>query len=251
MSLHFRAFPTTLERRGQHELSGRLVPYGEVADVLDVVDGKPEIYREGFRRGAFADHLALMATNKGVRNRIHLVHRHEGGLGQIGQFKAIRDEPDGLWGDAVLLPTKADDVEMLLDMGVDELSIEFRLTGAANTVTEDGVRWRTRAHLEQVALEPKGAYSNARVMAYRAEIDDEQRAAAEAAAAAAAAEAKVKADEELLTAQALVAEAQAAEAAERKRQWDLLTGRLDADMAKQRELVKAYGLTQPGGFRRG
>jgi HK97 family phage prohead protease len=235
----YRAVPATIANT-EGVLSGRLVPYDVVADVVDFVDGKPDIYREGFRRGAFDGQLANGQRNKGVFTRIGLIHRHEGGLGYLGPFTSLREGDDGLYGNIKVVPTKAQDVAALLSEGIDELSIEFRLrsgTGIENTVTDaQGVRWRTCVHLDQVALEPNGAYSSAQVLAYRQEVD-------ELVAAGAAQD-----DEAQREADALAAvQASAAEAEARKRSWDEMMERLPTEMERQQELVKTYGVTVPSG----
>lgn len=237
----FRAFPATIQQRGPRQLTGRLVPYNLPADVLDELPtGKVDIYREGFRRGAFDGQLQTGTRNKGVFTKIGLIHRHDGGLGYLGPFTRLREEADGLWGDVNVLPTKADDVGALLEDGIDELSIEFRLRPGADStiVDEQGVRWRTRVHLDQVALEPKGAYSTAQVLQYRAAQDEMQE--------------QEQAEEEAER-QRLADEAEKAEAAlavrdaerERKRLADEMAQRLEAEVAKQEQLVKEYGLTLP------
>lgn len=209
-----RAFPAQIERTGPRQLTGRLVPYDEPTDVLDVLPDGVDIYREGFRYGAFAPQANT--TEKGVLTRIGLVHRHEGGLGYLGNFTALREERDGLYGDVAILRSKAGDVEDLLDAGVRELSIEFHPPGAGHTeVDEAGIRWRTRAHLHRVALEPQGAYSSAQVLAFRAEVDHRQ------------------------------VEHAGDELAARRRRWDELTGRLPALEARQAEMVRQYGITRP------
>lgn len=251
----FREFPvrieqTEIEPSGHRRLAGRLVPYGAVADVLDELpDGNLDIYQEGFRRGAFSPQAG--SKEPGVIRKIGLVHRHgASGLGYLGPFVALREESDGLYGIARIMPTLEENVQALLDEGVDSLSVEFRLARADHTEVIDGVRWRTRAHLDQVALEPKGAYSRAQVLAYRAELDSEQRAQAEAAAqaeaerqAAEAAEAEERERAER--------EAKDAEEAERRRaEWNELTERLPSEVEKQQQLVREYGVTQPGGYAR-
>lgn len=172
---HLRAYPTSIQATGDDNggrvLTGKLVPYDTASMVLDwLPDGKPDIYHEGFRRGAFGPQVD--SNNKGVWHKISLIHKHEGGLGFLGSFIALREEVDGLYGDAKIVRTKTTDVEDLLDMGVNELSVEFRLPTIDSTqVDGNGVRWRVRAHLDQVALEPKGAYSSAQVLQFRAELD--------------------------------------------------------------------------------
>lgn len=222
-----RAFPAHIERTGTRHLTGRLVPYNEPTDVLDQLpDGRLDIYREGFRPGAFRGQID--GRGKGAFSRVSLVHRHDrGGLGYLGPFTALRDEPDGLYGDVAIVRSKADDVQDLLDNGVADLSVEFRVPPTGATEEDDGVRWRVRAYLDQVALEAKGAYTGAEVLAYRAQVDEHQHEIAQA-------------DEAVRLAEA--------EAAARRQRWAELAGRLDAEQARQAELVRTYGVTVPGGF---
>lgn len=241
--VHYRAVPAELHLRaeplpnGARQMTGRLVPYNVVATVLDETPAGREIYQEGFRPGAFDGQVTNGSTNRGILSKISLIHRHEGGLGFLGPFVALREMPDGLWGDANVVPSKADDVAALIRDGVQELSIEFRVPKADGTsVTDDGVRWRTRAYLEQVALEPKGAYSTAQVLAFRKEVEEAELEEAEAAAE------KSEADQALE-----LAEATQAAVLQRRQQWDELTGRIDALMTEQEKLVRHYGVTQPGG----
>lgn len=237
-----RAFATTLEAAeptadGRRQLTARLVPYNVDTVVVDEFNGQQDVYREGFRSGAFDPQVS--ARGQGIVNKIGLVHRHEGGLGYLGPFIGLRDEPDGLYGDVAVLRTKTTDVEDLLDAGVRQLSIEFRLPGGAradNTVLVNGVRWRTRAHLDQVALEPRGAYHDAEVLAFRSEQDELDAAA--------------RAEEERLAEEAAAAEVAAAEAEERKKRWDAMSDRLDGELDAQRKLVEQYGVTQVSGWQR-
>ena len=241
-----RAFPVTINRNGTH-LTGRLVPYNLVTDVADPMDnGDFDIYREGFRPGAFAPQVK--SSEPGVVRKIGLIHRHDGGLGYLGPFVGLREQPDGLYGDVRIMPTKADDVAALLDEGVRELSVEFRLPKIDHTVELDGVRWRTKAHLDQVALEPKGAYSTAQVLAYRNEMDEQAKAQAQAEEQRKADEAAEQQRQADSQAEHERREREADEALERRRRWDELTGRLDGEIDKQREIVKTYGVTQPGGI---
>ena len=240
---YIRAYPVTVERTGPRTLTGRLVPYNQIANVADPRDdGSFDIYQEGFRPGTFGHQVN--SPHAGVIRKIGLIHRHDGGLGFLGPFVALREQPDGLYGDVRILPTKADDVASLLEEGVNELSVEFRLPTKGHTEVDDkGVRWRTRAHLDQVALEPVGAY-DARVTAYRSEVDElarEQQEREEAerkeAEEKAAKEAEEKATRERI-------EAEAREAADRKRRFDELAARVPADAAKQQELARTYGVTR-------
>jgi HK97 family phage prohead protease len=233
---YLRAFPSDIQRSGPRQLTGRLVPYGVVADVLDELPGgQIDIYKEGFRFGAFGPQVNT--RERGVFAKIGLIHRHDGGLGYLGPFADLQEQDDGLYGNVSVLRSKADDVEDLLAAGVGELSVEFRLAKANHTeIDDDGVRWRTRAHLDQVALEPRGAYTTARVLAYRAEIDAQQ---------AEQSEVDTKAEADAARQAELEAQVQASE--DRRRRWDELTTRLDSEKERQDQLIKQYGFTQPGG----
>jgi HK97 family phage prohead protease len=228
-STHIRAFSTQLVQSSTRELVGRFVPYDLATDVLDELPGGGiDVYKEGFRRGSFA--TQANSKEPGVLRRISLQHAHEGGLGYLGPVTELRDESDGLWGTVAVLRSKASDVEDLLASGVSELSVEFRLPAQGqNTVEEGGVRWRTKAHLDSVALEARGAYRGAEVMAYRAEMDAVAAQEAEARAAAESAQAEVQADLDA--------------AVERRRRWEELTGdRLTATVARQVEFETRYGV---------
>lgn len=261
MTHYFRAVPApvlgSVSRNGQRFLTGRLVPYGVIAQVLDELpDGKVDYYREGFRSGAFGPQAGPTVIDKLSKIGLHHTHEQGGGLGYLGPFVGLRDEPDGLYGDVRIMPSLIDNVNALLESGVDELSIEFALPSrSTNTeVDGDGVRWRTRAHLHKVALEPKGAYSTARVLAFRAEAD-EQAAAEAAATEAAEAEAKAKQAEADAEALASAKERQRAEAAQeateaRRRRWAELTDRVIPELEHQRALARDLGLTIPSGYRR-
>lgn len=232
---YLRAFPAQMERSGR-TLTGRLVPYGEPTYVMDVLpDGKRDIYKEGFRGGAFGPQANT--KERGIVAKVSLIHAHEQGLGFLGPFSMLREEADGLYGSAEVLPSKADDVEHLLAKGVNQLSIEFRVPRAEYTeVDSDGTRWRIRAHLDRVALEARGAYSQAEVLAYRAEVDEadqaareeleHQQALAEAAAAVAAEKAQLEADAEAALA--------------RRAEFEKLCGRFDDDVAKQVAYQKQF-----------
>jgi HK97 family phage prohead protease len=213
-----------------------------VADPTD--NGKHDVYREGFRRGAFDGQVLTGGKNKGVFTRIGLIHKHEGGLGYLGPFTHLREGADGLYGTASIVSSKSTDVADLLDDGIDELSIEFRLRGAESTIVDsDGVRWRTSVHLDQVALEPKGAYSTAQVLQYRAEMDALEREELEAKEAE---DAKRLAEES----QTKQLEDEAAAVLARRAAWDEMTARIDRDVLNQRELERTYGVMQQRGYRR-
>lgn len=246
--IHIRAFPAQIEQKGERQITGRLVPYDIPTIVADKLpDGRFETYREGFRRGAFDGQMTVGQTNKGVLTKIGLIHRHEGGLGYLGPVVALREQPDGLWGDITIMPSKTADVAALLNAGVEELSIEFRLRGQNHTDDRNGVRWRTCAHLDAVALEPQGAYRNARVLQYRADAE-EQRLKLEADEAEAK---RLEADNEAQRAATALEEQRLAEehrkaneeaeaALQRRQKFDELAARLEGEQAKQRAYAAKF-----------
>ena len=149
------------------QLFGRLVPYNVVATVADILpNGKPDIYREGFRPGTFA--RQAHSAEPGVIKRVAFwhTHDHQEGAGYFGPARSLEDRDDGLYGEFRVLTSKRDDLRDLLDEGHADLSIEFR-DRAGTTVVDDGVRWRTDGRLGGVALDPSGAYPGAEVLAYR------------------------------------------------------------------------------------
>jgi len=160
-------------------LEGRLVPYGETADVVDEGPDGVQRYREAFQAGAFSRQVAAATTNGGVARRIAFYDQHHDGLGKVGHLLAFDERPDGLYGTMRVLPRYVADVETMLSDGVDGLSVGFV---PLKTMRLDGVRVRTSAHLVHVALEALGAYESARVLALRAaadEVDEVEQAARE------------------------------------------------------------------------
>lgn len=227
--IHTRAFEDAGLDMRDGRLTGRLVPYDSPAWVHDTLpDGRPDIYREGFRKGAFE---RLLRDPKGNAGRLEFKHRHDGGLGYLGPGVEIEERDDGMYGTFQILRSMREDVADLLAAGHRGLSIEFREL-AGGTVEEDDVRWRTDVVLSGTALEWRGAYSEAEVMAYRSEIESEQADAAAVAdadrkradeEAAAAAEVELK----LLEAEALARKSAevAAWVAEQERQQAELAAR--------------------------
>lgn len=229
---HFRAYAIDGLTLRDGRLLGRVVPYNRSAKVLDELpDGTVDIYAEGFRPGAFARQVT--STERSTPHRIDFVHSHDGGLGYLGHGSALLDHDDGLWTEFRVIRSQRENVEDLLAEGIEALSIEYRDYPDGTEIDGDGVRWRTAAHLDRVALEPKGAYTEARVLAYRAELDE--LAAVEAATAEAA---RAEAEEAATRAAAEAGEAAAAE--ERARRVAEMGDFLAAETARQAELEARY-----------
>lgn len=146
-------------------LVSRLVPYNEVATVSD--GGPP--YQEMFVPGAFA-------RQKGAAHRIKafLNYRHGQGLSdQIGFAKSVEERDDGLHGELRVLEGPDGDkaLQLVREGQLDRLSIEFRVPPGGTRVV-DSVVQRVRAHLEGIALVPRGSYAGAQVLAVREEPED-------------------------------------------------------------------------------
>ena len=150
------------------QLFGLLVPYNVRARVVDVLpDGKLDVYDEGFRGGAFE--RQAQSTEPGVIKRVAFwhTHDHQEGAGYFGPARSLEERADGLVGEFKILPTKRADLQMLIDEGHADLSVEFREARGTTEIDDAGVRWRTKAHLGGVALDPAGAYPGAEVLSYR------------------------------------------------------------------------------------
>ena len=231
--LHVRTFPTEIKLQDEGFLTGRLVPFDVSVPVADVVASGLDEYVEGFRAGAF--HRQLDATEPGVLRRVGLKHEHNGGggasLGYIGPLTEAWEEPDGLYGKFMVLPSRRNDVSALVGLGIEHLSIEFLEMRKGTDVADDGVRWRTDVHLSGVALLPQGAYGEAgakvlalRELSERSELDRIERES----------EAAETLERERAEAAAAAAEA---ERAARFADWDTF---LEAEKARQTELSQRY-----------
>ncbi len=164
----YRVGLTDLDRPDPHTLTGRAVPYDTPAQVTDQLPtGALDTYQEGFRSGAF-DHQF------GTPHRVRLVDGHSPD-GLVGPDLAIatemRNADDGLHVDFRVFDQSASKVAELLDVGVADLSVGFSPARMGTEIDDAGVRWRTKALLRHVSLEPVGSYDGAQVLAFRGEPD--------------------------------------------------------------------------------
>lgn len=172
---HVRTFVAEIERVDWSTLAGQFVPYGTAAMVTDITPVGVERYREGFDHGAFT-HQAQSALVTAISFR----DQHEGGWGKMGYVTQLREESSALIGEVKIAKDWRETVAMMLEDGINGLSVGFR---AFKTRTSpEGIRWRTRAHLDHVALVTRGAYADAQVTGLRSAEDP----AAEVQAAVAA-----------------------------------------------------------------
>lgn len=163
-----RAMPTTLERVDKRTLACRYAPFGVKANAVDVLpDGTIDRYVEEFAGTIFDRQFAAASKAEGVVQRITIVDEHHDGLGKVGFTTLLRKENDGVYGEVRLLPSKVDDVQAMLDEGVDKLSVEFSPFRGGTRNLPDGTRLRTDAHLHRIALVAQGAYVGSEVLAMR------------------------------------------------------------------------------------
>ena len=151
-----RSFATTIRTDG-NQVSGRIVPYGEVT----TVDDGNGPYREAFQRGAFR-----AAVDAPHRVLLDFEHRSRAGIVDVvGHGVELEERTDGLHGSFRWLDTaSAETAAALVDGGV-LAGLSVGCSVLASGRTADGVVVRTRAHLDHVALCREPAYTGARVLA--------------------------------------------------------------------------------------
>lgn len=137
-------------------LHGRIVPYGEVADVSD---GGPR-YRERFERGAFTRSIAERG------HKVRLFIQHETQRLPIAKAVDLAERADGVHaGFAVARTREGDDALELVNAGiVDGFSIGFM---PVRDRREGDVTVRTEASLREVSLVHSPAYTGALVTGVR------------------------------------------------------------------------------------
>lgn len=145
-----------------------MVPWDTPAHILEIVDGEPLDYHEGFRRGAFDRQILAGSDEPGHFGRITFKDEHEGGYGKLGRVRHMENVNAGLYGRIRVDTDNVQKVRDAKDDGITDLSIEFHPIVRARP-DADGVVWRTDAWLTAVALEPMGAYEGAEVLAMRAQ----------------------------------------------------------------------------------
>jgi HK97 family phage prohead protease len=167
-----RSFSSDVELSGadRRTLVGRLVPYGEVADVYDI-ELRRQI-RERFTGGAFGRQVR---SDQAHRVRLYASHeRRLSGEHPLAKVGELTEQRDGLWG-AIKLPNThaADDaLELIRSDTVLGFSVGFRTLEGGSVAMPDGVIERRAAHLDHVALTDEPSYPGARVMAIRQAVPE-------------------------------------------------------------------------------
>ena len=179
--LQTRSFATDLKATDERTVEGLVVPYDQVAEIVEFRNGGPFPYRERFVRGAFE-----RATRPGNAGRVSLVYSHDEILpNRLGYGTEFREADDGLYGTFRLDESTAAKARDVLTTSHSGLSISFlSLLPAAFTEKAGSLVTRAAAHLQHVAAVATPAYAGAGVTSIR-EGEDEEPSPAEIAAQAA------------------------------------------------------------------
>lgn len=148
-------------------LTGRMVPYNEVADIVELDEESGELvqYREQFLPNS------LMAMVQGFQARggkfVPLLIDHQDKFdNMIGHAVELRSENDGAWGSFRLYDDeRIKKIRSVLTESHTGLSISFRDTRAPKVI--DGVISHVQVHVGHVAATPLPAYSKATIESLR------------------------------------------------------------------------------------
>ena len=176
-----RSFRTDLEATDERTVTGLVVPYDSIAEIVELRPDGMIAYRERFIRGAFE-----RATRPGNAGRVALIYSHDETLpNRLGYGTEFREADDGLYGTFRLDESTAAKARDVLTTSHTGLSVSFlSLLPAAFTEKAGSLVTRAAAHLQHVAAVATPAYAGAGVTSIR-EGDNEPPSAAELAAQAA------------------------------------------------------------------
>lgn len=155
LDVQYRTFTFDMEIRSQAKggdgrtLYGYAVPFGQVQQI-------DRDLTEAFDPAAFDHQMRAM-------NRVGYWHYHsrDPRTAQVGALSMARAESKGLYEEAKISNTQRgnDMIELVKDGAITEQSVGFRC-GPSGTQMRDGVAWRTKAHLTELAAVPSGAYGD-------------------------------------------------------------------------------------------
>lgn len=151
-------------------VEGRIVPYGEVTEIIeeDSVTGELVRYQEQFLPGSLY-RQALGIQRRGNGNFIRFVLDHDEQFDTwIGSLTGLESKEDGAWGSFRLYDSKdLLKVQSMLRESHNGLSIGFQDYRPPKVV--DGVISRVQVTLRHVAATPVPAYSSAGITSVRNE----------------------------------------------------------------------------------
>jgi HK97 family phage prohead protease len=156
-------------------LHGRIVPYGETAEITEIDESTNELVRY---REQFLPH-SLAAMVQGFRARggdatprsncfVPLLLDHRDNFdSMIGQAVELTDDDDGAYATFRLYDDeKLTKIRSVLTESHNGLSVMFRDTRPAKVI--NGVISRVQVHVAHVAATPRPAYANAGIDSIRA-----------------------------------------------------------------------------------
>lgn len=170
--IHIRAGEFELRDDGR-TVTGRLVPYGEVADIVELNDaGEIERYREQFLPHSLAAMAQGFKARGGNASRQSncfvpfLLDHHERFDAMIGHAVTLEDREDGAWSDFRLYDdANIVKVRSILTESHNGLSIAFHDVRAPKVI--DGIVSRVQVHVGHVAATPVPAYMGAGIESMR------------------------------------------------------------------------------------
>jgi uncharacterized protein len=149
---------------------GIVVPYGQEAEVADVVSGRVVRYRERFLPGAFERDLAARNGRP-----LKLLYQHDPN-DLLGVSIELREDAAGLYGAFKVSNTARgnDILELLRDGALDSFSVSFRpvTPGPKDPIPASGLVERVKASLRESSLVTFPAYAGALVAGLRGLDDD-------------------------------------------------------------------------------
>lgn len=149
-------------------LTGRIVPYGEVANIVELDDETGELVR--YQEQFLANSLMAMAQGfqaRGGKFVPLLIDHNDNFDNMIGHATELRSEDDGAWGSFRLYDDeRMTKIRSVLTESHTGLSISFRDTRAPKLI--DGVVSHVQVHVGHVAATPAPAYPSASIASLRA-----------------------------------------------------------------------------------
>lgn len=169
-----RHFDVMAIRDDGRTVEGRIVPYADVTEVVDIhpQTGKLAKYREQFLPNSFT-HAVQYARSRGNAGFIHLNLEHVEELSaRIGYAKSLDERDDGVYASFRLYASRdLEKVQSMLEESHTGLSVKFADVRPIRMV--DDIVSHVQVALVHVAATPQPAYRNAKVLAMRGADDDD------------------------------------------------------------------------------
>ena len=147
-------------------IDGRIVPYNEATEIVELKDGEIKRYTEMFLPRSCA-RMVQAAGRRGNASFISFVLDHSESFdNRIGHCAMMYERDDGAYATFRLYDGKdLAKVQSMLRESHDGLSVFFGDIKPPRV--EDGITKRVQVHVSHVAATPSPAYNNARILAMR------------------------------------------------------------------------------------